>query len=186
MLTKARIAGHPIHPMLVAFPIGLYTITFVALVVFAASKLAFWYHVATLAAIAGPVMALGAALFGFIDFLALPTKSRAQKTALKHMALNVTALLLFVITAVILANNWWGTVVSLSWVAPLVLSAIGVGITVGAGLFGWTLVQTHHVGIKPTTHAAVAQNAEDIDDLDELVAPPHPVAVVETHEVIRH
>src|SRR5258708_34638702 len=109
MLTKARIAGHPIHPMLVAFPIGLYTITVVALIVFGATASAFWYPVAALACIAGPVMALVAAAFGFVDFLGVPTRSRAQKTAIKHLALNVTALVLFAIAAIILGTSWWGS-----------------------------------------------------------------------------
>ena len=43
MLTKARIAGHPIHPMLVAFPVALYVATVVALFAFVGTDDAFWY-----------------------------------------------------------------------------------------------------------------------------------------------
>jgi len=187
MLTKARIAGHPIHPMLVAFPIGLYTITVVALIVFGLIGSAFWYHVATLASIAGPVMAFGAAAFGFVDFLGLPKDSRAQDTAIKHLLLNVTALVLFAITAIVLGTHWWGSgVVQLEWVAPLVLSVLGLGVTIAAGVFGWTLVQTHHVGVKPTTGTMAGANPEDVDDLDELGMPRSTVTSVEVHEVYRH
>ena len=38
MYSKAKLAGHPIHPMLVAFPIAFYTATVVTLIIYAATR----------------------------------------------------------------------------------------------------------------------------------------------------
>lgn len=189
MYTKARIGGHPIHPMLVAFPIALYAVTFVTVLVHLATTEPFWYHVATYASIAAVVMAAVAALPGLIDLLAIPDHSRARATGLKHAGFNVLALALFTVSAIVLARNWFGVTpwneLDDTW--PLLLSLAGLACTGVAGYFGWTLVQTHHVGVRPTTHATVAPRADEVDDLDELIAPNTPIATVRTHDVLlRH
>lgn len=171
MFTKAAIAKHPIHPMLVAFPVAFYTATVVALIVHAAGGDAFWYRAAMWANIAGVVMAAVAAVPGFVDLLMLPARSRARATGLRHASFNVLALILFVISGAILIRNWFGTGAMLDTSGPLVLGIIGLLSTVTAGALGWTLVQTHHVGVRPTTHVTV-RPAEEVDDLDELVVPP--------------
>jgi uncharacterized membrane protein len=182
MYTKARIAGHPIHPMLVAFPIGLYAVTVAAMIAVAATHALFWYHVATLASITGVVMAVVAAIFGFADFLGLP-RSRARTTAIRHMAANVVALVLFGLAAIVLGTNWWGGRARLDIGAPLVLSIGGLVSTVIAGWFGWTLVQTHHVGVRPTQQHGLG-TADEVDDLDELIAPPPAIAQPGRNEVL--
>src|SRR4051812_45093025 len=89
MYTRARIAGHPIHPMLIAFPIALYVSTVVALLSFLGTNDYFWYRVATYANIAGVVMAAAAAVPGLIDLLHIPERSRARATGLRHAGFNV-------------------------------------------------------------------------------------------------
>jgi uncharacterized membrane protein len=174
MLTKARILGHPIHPMLVAFPVTMYVATLVALIVSGATHDMFWYRAAFWTNLAGVVTAAIAAVPGFIDFLGLPKKSRARATGLRHAGSNVLALVLFVISVALIGRSLLGRApgARIDVAAPLVLSIIGCAFTVLAGWLGWKLVQTHHVGIKPTTHAAGAEAYADIDDLDELVATP--------------
>ena len=75
-----------------------------------------------------------------------------------------------------------------AFAAPLVLSIIGLASTMVAGALGWTLVQTHHVGIRPTQHG-LARSPEEIDDLDELVQEPPAVIIQEEHftdRTLRH
>src|SRR3954465_14969249 len=57
MYSKARVAGHPIHPMIVAFPIAFYTATVATLLAYVGTLEAFWYRVAMVANIAGIITA---------------------------------------------------------------------------------------------------------------------------------
>lgn len=170
MLTKARIAGHPVHPMLIAFPVALYVATAVALIVYGGTHDVFWYRAAFWTNLSGVVMAGVAALPGLVDLVTLPSHTRARRTGYIHAGLNVAALALFVISVCLLGAGYSSG--SLGWIAPLVLAWCGVAVTVGAGWFGWTLVQTHHVGVKPTQHAVPVTSREQVDDLDELILPP--------------
>jgi uncharacterized membrane protein len=169
MLTKARIAGHPIHPMLVAFPVALYTATAVALIVFGGTSDPFWFRAAFWTNLAGVVMAAVAAIPGAIDLFTLPEHTRARRTGYGHAALNVGALTLFVISVILIGTSWYGG--SINYVAPLVLSLCGLALTVGAGALGWTLVQTHHVGVTPTEQPAADRPVDQVADLDAIFPP---------------
>jgi uncharacterized membrane protein len=97
--------------------------------------------------IAGIVMALVAATFGFIDWISgIPNGTAAKNTGIKHMLLNVTSLILFLICMVLNTGQW-------NAAAPVargtvILPLLGVIFTICAGYFGWTLVQNHHVGVE--------------------------------------
>lgn len=99
MRTPANIAGHPIHPMLVTLPIGLWVFSFVCDLFFVfGSGAVEWATVARYTMAGGIVGALAAAVPGFIDLLSLPAEPR--KTALAHMGINLTIVVLYVI-------NFW-------------------------------------------------------------------------------
>ena len=150
MYTKARIAGHPIHPMLVAFPIGLYGATIAALLAFLGTHDAFYFRAAMTANIAGVVMAGLTAIPGVIDLMSLPRHSQARSVGWQHAGFNVASLLLFVISAAMLYGRWSDrTSVELDATLPLAVGMIGLVTTVIAGSLGWAMVQTHHVGVKP-------------------------------------
>lgn len=149
MYSKAKILGHPIHPMLVGFPVAFYTATLVTFIVYGATTNRFWYSVAVVANWAGVVTAAVAALPGLIDWATgIPRRSAAKKTGLIHMALNVTALLVFLVNAVVATNRWDEVLPPAG--TGIVLSAIGVLLTLPAGFLGWSLVQDHHVGVQLT------------------------------------
>lgn len=173
MYTKAAVARHPIHPMLIAFPVALYVATVVALFVFVGTQDPFWYRAGFWTCLGGVVMAALAAIPGTVDLFTLPAHSKARMTGYRHAAFNVLSLVLFVIADVIMGRNWYSTIdfARLDVGAPLVLGIIGILSTLAAGWLGWTLVQTHHVGVKPTTHDGYARSPEEVDDLDELIAP---------------
>lgn len=168
MYSKAKIAGHPIHPMLVGFPIALYAATAVSLIAYGGTGNPFWYHVAFVANVAALVMALVAVIPGVIDFLALPNRSRAQQTAILHLAFNSFTVALFLVSAIVLGHDWYakGPILHFGW--PLVLDLLGLASVVVAGAQGWKLVQTHHVGVKPTHFPVAMRPLEEADDLDEL------------------
>lgn len=149
MYSKAKLLGHPIHPMLVGFPVAFYTGTLVTFIVYAVTMNPFWYRVAGVANWAGVVTAAVAALPGLVDWATgIPPRTAAKKTGLLHMGLNVTALLAFLISAIVATNHWDDVLPPAG--TGVVLSAIGVLLTLPAGFLGWSLVQDHHVGIKLT------------------------------------
>jgi uncharacterized membrane protein len=87
----------------------------------------------------------------------IPKGHPAKATGRTHLILNVTALVLFTINLLVQTDKWvdvartamtTGTIQTPNPTAALVLSLLGVGLTIGAGFFGWKLVQTHHVGVE--------------------------------------
>jgi uncharacterized membrane protein len=100
MESRAKLLGHPIHPMLIVVPLGL----FIGAVVFDAIYL--WRGNPTFAAIgywniaAGIIGGLLAAVFGLVDWLAIPAGTRAKRIGLLHGGSNIIVVGLF-------AFVWW-------------------------------------------------------------------------------
>ena len=84
MYSKIKIAGHPVHPMLINYPVALYTASVVCYIVYGANTNPFWFKVAVVANGAGVLMAIVAALPGFIDWLAIPTPRLDQAQSLSR------------------------------------------------------------------------------------------------------
>jgi uncharacterized membrane protein len=149
MYSKVKLAGHPVHAMLVSFPIACYTAACVAYAAYALGAEPFWFRLAVYANIAGVITAAIAALPGFIDWaFGVPSGTPAKRTGLIHMSLHVVALLAFAINAFI----QWPHRLDLVPVVgvSVILSAMGLVLTVVAGFLGWKLVQVHHVGVSLT------------------------------------
>src|SRR6478752_5873797 len=95
MESRVKIFGHPIHPMLIVLPLGL----FVAAIVFDAIYL--WRGFSTLRTVGfwniggGVVGGLFAAIFGVIDWLAIPAGTRAKNIGIFHALSNEAAILVF-------------------------------------------------------------------------------------------
>ena len=145
MYSRVKIAGHPIHPMLIAYPVAFYTAALACYIVYSSNQNPFWFKVAVVANIAGVLMAAVAAIPGFIDWLFIPKDSRAKQTGLFHMLCNVLALVCFAIPAWTECAKWDDTNPRLGLAIPL--SVLGFVLTLAAGFLGWTLVQKHHVGV---------------------------------------
>ncbi len=179
MYSKARVAGHPIHPMLVAFPLAFYTATVVTLLVYIGTREAFWYRFAMVASLAGIATAVIAAIPGAIDLRSLPRRSRARKAGLQHAGFNLLATGLFAVTALVLYQTWiHRTMVNGEYIfdatVPLALAVVAWVAMVIAGSLGWTLVQTHHVGVKPALVHPDRPSREPELDTPEV----HPVRAI--------
>lgn len=158
MYSKVKIAGHPVHPMLIAFPVACYTGTLAAFAVYAANGHQFWLNLAIALNVTGVCSAALAALPGLADWaFGIPRGSAAKKTGLIHAALNVAALGLFLATVASYESHWNGPAASAT--LGVVLSAIGVTATVMAGFFGWMLVQHYHVGVELAPEQELAEPA---------------------------
>jgi uncharacterized membrane protein len=143
MYCKARIAGHPIHPMLVSVPIGLFVAAFGALVAYAVTGDAFYERAARIADTAGVVLALVASIPGAID-LATLERGKARSTGATHALLGVVMLLAYGGADLALWRESGGVVL------PLALASVGMAALVGAAAHGFALVQTHKIGVRPT------------------------------------
>jgi uncharacterized membrane protein len=150
MYSKVKIFGHPIHAMLVPFPIAFYNATLVGFFVYTLTSNPFWYKLGIVANWAGVVMAVVAALPGFLDWaIGVPRRTSASTTGLIHMLLNVAALVAFTANAVIQLRYWNDTDPE-GATTGIVLSLVGIALTLPAGFLGWDLVQRHHVGVELT------------------------------------
>ena len=79
--SKIKIAGHPVHPMLVAFPVASYTGTLVGFAVYAASGGQFWLNLAIALNLIGVCTAAAAALPGLADWaFGIPHGSAAKRS----------------------------------------------------------------------------------------------------------
>jgi uncharacterized membrane protein len=141
MRTPASVAGHPIHPMLIVFPIGLLVFSLLCdLVSMSSPHQETWGTVAFYTMVGGFIGALIAAIPGVIDFLAM-TDARIKRIAVIHMALNLIAVTLYGV------NIWLRIISSTNNGMPLILSIISVLILSASGWLGAEMVHKHGVGV---------------------------------------
>jgi uncharacterized membrane protein len=133
MRTPASIAGHPIHPMLVPIPIGLWIFSLVCDLVYAGgSNNPAWATVALYTMGGGIVGALLAAVPGLIDLVSLPPGPR--RTALAHMVINLTVVALYAV------NFWLRKDAPESPGGLIWLSVLAIGLLVISGWLGGKMV----------------------------------------------
>ncbi|HBY46433.1 MAG TPA: hypothetical protein DEG70_09330 [Chloroflexi bacterium] len=142
MRSRARLFGHPIHQQLIVFPLGLLaTATLFDIInrIFGWTSLsaAAYYMIA-----AGIIAGLIAAVFGFIDWTAIPNGTRAKRVGLTHGASMFVAVVLFIIA-------WFLHDHSNPSALALVLQIVGSGIAVGGGWLGGELVDHLGIGVEP-------------------------------------
>ena len=140
--STAQIAGHPIHPMLVGFPITFFAATVATDLAFQRTGSSSWATASTWLLGAGLVMAALAALAGLTDFLG-ERRIRALRPAWLHMIGNVIVVLLE------LANWWTRAHAAAPGVSStqLLLSVVALLILLFNGWMGWEMVYRHRVGI---------------------------------------
>ena len=111
MAGGAKLFGHPIHQMLIVFPLGLLAmaVIFDIIRLIAGTPLGVpaYYMIA-----AGVISGLVAAVFGLIDWLGVPSRTRAKSVGLWHALGNVVVLILF-------AASWWIDSASVSTLARM-------------------------------------------------------------------
>ena len=141
MRTPAQIAGHPIHPMLVTLPIGMWVFSLAAdLIGLRAASPDTWHAAALYAMVGGIIGALAAAVAGLVDLLSLKDRE-VKHTALTHMGINLTVVVLYVI------NAWTRMQGAVSPNVSLWLSIIAIALLLVSGWLGGKMVYEHGVAV---------------------------------------
>jgi uncharacterized membrane protein/nitrite reductase/ring-hydroxylating ferredoxin subunit len=171
MRSKARISSHPIHPMLVMFPFGLWVASFVFDILGRASGNANLFSAGFYTLLGGCIGALLAAVPGVIDlFSVVPPDSSARQRGYIHGAMNVIALLLFAFIA-------WrrGSAQTVPDNLSLLLSFIGIGGICISGWLGGTLVYRNQIGIdrryanaKSVLEREIAEHNQPLANVGEI------------------
>lgn len=159
MRSKAHIKSHPIHPILVCFPLAFYigTLLFDFLVIIK-NEIAFgltgqYLHVA------GIIAAVCAAIPGIIDYTyTVPPKSSAKKRAATHGIINSAVLVIFCVAL------YCKHIDNLSPSVVIALELAGVILTGYAGWLGGTLVHRNQIGIDIRYAGAGKWNEKYIDE----------------------
>jgi len=162
MRSRARVASHPMHPMLIAFPIGLWVTGFIFDLLGTWTGQNLLWSAGFYCIVGGCVGAAIAALPGAIDlFTVVPPNSSARKRGLMHGGLNTLVLLLFVYVAIHRGGPYE---------APdrtsILLSLLGV---VALGVSGWlgaTLIYRNQIGIDRRYANANQFKERRIDSFD--------------------
>lgn len=139
--TTAKIGSHPIHPMLIPFPIALLVSVLLSDLLFWSTGHAFWAEASFWLLGFALLMSAAAALAGFADSLG-NSRVRSINVAWHHMVGNVAALANFILR--LSAGAAEG---ALPW--GLALSTIVVLLLLYTGWKGGTLVYEHRVGVHP-------------------------------------
>jgi uncharacterized membrane protein len=147
MKAKARLLGHPIHQMLIVFPLGLLASSFLFDLAYLRHGNPGWSQISYWLIAVGVVSGLVAAVFGLIDWLAIPRGTRAWRIGRLHGGGNVLVLALF----------------AASWLcrrpAPMQppgraigLSLLGVLLAAVTGWLGGELVDRLGIGVDENAH----------------------------------
>ena len=145
MKTPANIRSHPIHPMLVVFPIGLWIFSLVCdLVYHAGPHNLFWKGMAFYTMLGGIIGALAAAVPGFIDYLSIRDR-QIKRLATFHMIINLIVVVLFIFN---LGMRFRGAPDPDEQLFGTILSVFGVLLLAASGWLGGSMVYVHHVGVE--------------------------------------
>jgi uncharacterized membrane protein len=138
---KATVLGHPIHLMLVSFPVAFWSGALITDGIGGLTHDAFWFRMSVALIVMGSVGGAIAALFGYIDYRTIRMSRAARRTATRHMLWSLGCLVIFPLAFLLRMAD-----------AP---SGRGIAATIGgsllllvAGYYGSELSNRYNVGIR--------------------------------------
>jgi nitrite reductase/ring-hydroxylating ferredoxin subunit/uncharacterized membrane protein len=174
MRSKAQFKGHPLHAMLIPFPLAFLVGAFAADVAGTLLEIPGLWVTAWYLAIAGVAGGLVAAVPGLTDYLfTVPPSSSARKRATRHMLVNVLAIALF-------ALAWFvrGAPEIPPDPAILLIEGVGVVLLTMGGWMGGTLVYRNQIGVDHRYAEAGKWREASVPE-----RPGEPIAVARTDEL---
>jgi uncharacterized membrane protein len=147
MESRAKLFGHAIHPILIVYPLGLLSAAVIFDVIYLVTDNPTWTTVSFWMIAAGIVGGLLAAVFGLIDYLNIPSGTRASRIGLLHGLINLCVVILFVASWLLRRNS-----PEVPSMIALALSFIGVAGALLGGWLGGELVERLGVGVTPNAN----------------------------------
>ncbi len=148
MESKAKLFGHPIHPMLVVLPLGLFLATMITDTINLINGNTDLAAVSYFNISIGIITGLVAAVFGLIDWMGIPANTRAKHIGAWHGIGNVLVVMLF-------AASWWLRRENVNYEPTQTALALSYGaIAVGAvtAWLGGEMVYRLNIGVDNGAH----------------------------------
>ena len=156
MESKVTVLGHPVHPMVVTFPIGLLATATGFDLIGRVRQQPAWGQAADLMIAAGLVTGLQAGLAGAVDWAALPAGTRAKRIATIHGLSNLGVMALF-------GGSWLSRRARPDHpsTAAVAVELIGVAGLSFSGWLGGELVDRLGVGVHHGAHLNAPSSLSD-------------------------
>jgi uncharacterized membrane protein len=168
MESRAKVAGHPAHPMLVVFPLGLFATAVAFDMIYLVTENDRWTGMAFYLIGAGLIGGAAAAIPGWIDYFAIPGGTRAKRVGLVHGAGNVVVLGLFVLSWLFRRNQ------PASPPTEAIVTALGgVGLAAFTGWLGGELVNRLGVSVYDGAHLDAPSSLSELPVGAPLAATRH-------------
>ena len=158
MESRAKLFGHPIHQMLIVFPLGLLATALLFDIGYLATADGYWAEISFWMIVAGVLGGLLAAPFGLVDWLAIPPKTRAKRIGALHGLGNVVVVGLYGASwlirmdapgapetlALVLSFSGGGLALVTAWLGGELVDRLAVGVDDGAHLDAPSSLRTKH------------------------------------------
>jgi uncharacterized membrane protein len=142
MHSPASLKGHPIHPMLIVFPVGLWVFSLVSDLIYQWELgSATWSIVAYYTMAGGIIGALLAAVPGLIDLLAI-RDIKSRRIGIVHMVVNLVVVGLYAVNLYLRSQPGHSSHVTIA------LSVVAVGLLTVSGWLGGELVYVRGVAVE--------------------------------------
>ncbi len=130
MESRVKVLGHPLHPLMIVLPLGLLSMAVIFDILHLITGNNTFSIVAYWNIVAGLITGLLAAVAGLLDWLAIPSGTRAKAIGAMHGGGNVVVVLLF-------AVSWWLRRDNVDYVPDTLAFVLGLAAFALAGLTGW-------------------------------------------------
>ncbi|HTH77374.1 MAG TPA: DUF2231 domain-containing protein [Ramlibacter sp.] len=157
MRSRVRLFGHSLHQMLIVFPLGLLATGVLFDIIYLARHDEIMAAVSYWMIAAGIIGGLLAAPFGFLDWLAIPSGTRAKRIGAMHGGGNLIVVLLFIAswwmrdtnyspTTAVMVWSFAGAILALftGWLGGELVDRLGVGVDEDANLDATNSLHAHH------------------------------------------
>ena len=167
MESRVKLLGHPVHPMLIVFPLGLFITALVFDVIYLVTRNPRWGDISFWMISAGLIGGAAAAFVGWLDYLAIPGNTRARRVGFWHGFGNAIVLLLFLM-------SWFVRVIAPATPGPFAVGLSVVGVALGAvtGWLGGELVDRLGVGVDDGAHLDAPNSLSGRPASERATRPP--------------
>jgi len=162
MQSRVRALGHPVHPMLIVFPLGLFVMAVIFDLVWLSTDNTVFAQVAYWDIAAGLVGALLAAGTGLLDWTAIPAGTRAKRIGLLHGAANAVVAVLFLLVWLVRMDNTDQAIGG----GLFAVEVVAIAVSAVAGWLGGELVDRLGIGVEdnanPDAPSSLGRRAHEV------------------------